>query len=229
MCEKRHERGACKYTCWYCSLKGHKSEACLKEFPKLRPGVPPRDRSTSQDKKKPGDREGTPFHTKLEKHMKKRSRRSRYMDSRSSSFERSEGEGEKTPPHQKQKRRWRRRSRRVCDRSLSRGVDELFNHGAQPAWGGSKPKLFPDQKIRWDRPKVSTEDPDYSSSIKAFFDDLEYRKEQESVFQQRVRRILKVGQVNTLRSDPRMRGRILGSSWHRNVSGNYTEICCWEE
>ena len=63
---------------------------------------------------------------------------------------------------------------------------------------------------------MSTEDPDYSSSFKAFFDDLEYRKEQESVFQQRVRRILKVGQVNTLRSDPTMRGWILGSSCNKN-------------
>ena len=36
-----------------------------------------------------------------------------------------------------------------------------------------------------------------------------------SAFQERVRRILKIGRINTVRSDPNMKGRILGDSCNK--------------
>ena len=53
---------------------------------------------------------------------------------------------------------------------------------------------------------------DFSSSIAVLFDGLVYGW---PAFEERVGRILKVGRVNTMRSDPTMRGRILGISCNK--------------
>ena len=53
---------------------------------------------------------------------------------------------------------------------------------------------------------------DFSSSIAVLFDGLLYGC---PAFEERVGRILKVGRVNTMRSDPTMRGRILGISCNK--------------
>ena len=57
-------------------------------------------------------------------------------------------------------------------------------------------------------------DPDFYSAIRDLFDGQDYTKEpaesEESPIQLRVRRTVKVGLINALRSDPTMKGRILG-------------------
>ena len=57
--------------------------------------------------------------------------------------------------------------------------------------------------------KEEEEEEDFSMDIVALFDGLDYDR---SAFQERVHRILKVGQINNVKRDPTMKGRILGSS-----------------
>ena len=59
------------------------------------------------------------------------------------------------------------------------------------------------------------EDVDFSSNIFSLFEGLVYSI---SAFQERVRRILKIGWINNVRHDPTMKGRILGNSCNKYLN-----------
>ena len=192
--------------------KGYKSDKCWTEFALLRPGGSNRDRSAS--------REDTP-HPKQEMPKEKKAHGSLSQNSfRDSSVERSEPDKTK---------------RRSQTYTVPPGGDSTALSMSSISLGWLPKKLFPsrfeDRKLRRVRAmRRVSEDPDrdYFSCFNDLFQGQVFTKygfeplckqstavSEAFSFQQRVRRLLKVGRVNSLHRDSRMRGRILCFSSNR--------------